>query len=111
MATHNTSSADLLFEFPQQGRTDLLFGEGQASAQQVQITVLGSLPGLRAEVVFIPPAELSLVCALPGLSGQVTVRLAQPITLAIGLPPLTATIDACYESNTEVGRQPQSPTG
>lgn len=100
MATHNTSSADLLFEFPQQGRTDLLFGEGQASAQQVQITVLGSLPGLRAEVVFIPPAELSLVCALPGLSGQVTVRLAQPITLAIGLPPLTATIDARYESNT-----------
>ena len=100
MATHNTSSADLRFEFPQQGRTDLLFGEGQASAQQVQITVLGSLPGLQAEVVFIPPAELSLVCALPGLSGQVTVRLAQPLTLAIGLPPLTATIDAIYESNT-----------
>lgn len=100
MATHNTSSAELLFEFPQQGRTDLLFGEGQASAQHVQITVLGSLPGLRAEVVFIPPAELSLVCALPGLSGQVTVRLAQPLTLAIGLPPLTATIDARYESNT-----------
>jgi len=100
MATHTTSSADLLFEFPQQGRTDLLFGEGQASAQQVQITVLGSLPGLRAEVVFIPPAECTLVAVLPGLSGQVTVRLAQPITLTIGLPPLTAAIDARYESNT-----------
>ena len=93
-------SADLLFEFPQQGRADLVFGDSQHSAQQVEIIVQGRLPGLAAQVVFIPPSELTLAGTLPGLSGHVTVRLAQPVAVVAVLPGLTVSVQAQYESNT-----------
>ena len=93
-------SADLLFEFPQQGRADLVFGDSQHSAQQVEIVVQGRLPGLAAQVVFIPPSELTLAGTLPGLSGQVTVRLARPVAVVAVLPGLTVSVQAAYESNT-----------
>lgn len=93
-------SADLLFEFPLQGRADLVFGDSQSSAQQVEIVVQGRLPGLAAQVVFIPPSEMALVGTLPGLSGQVTVRLAQPVAVVAVLPGLTVSAQAAYESNT-----------
>ena len=93
-------SADLLFEFPQQGRADLVFGDSQHSGQQIEIIVQGRLPGLAAQVVFIPPSELTLAGTLPGLSGQVTVRLAQPVAVVAVLPGLTVSLQARYESNT-----------
>ena len=94
------SGADLLFEFPQQGRTDLLFGEGQVAAQPAEITVQGRLPELAAQVVFIPPSKLTFVGSLPELSGQVTVRLGQPVAVLAVLPGLTVSVEAAYESNT-----------
>jgi hypothetical protein len=93
-------SADLLFEFPQQGRADLVFGDSQHSASSVEITVQVRLPGLAAQVVFIPPSELTFVGPLPGLSGHVIVRLAQPVAVAAVLPGLTVSAQAQYESNT-----------
>lgn len=93
-------SADLLFEFPQQGRADLVFGDSQHNVSLVEITVQGRLPGMAAQVVFIPPSELTLAGPLPVLSGHVTVRLAQPVAVVAVLPGLTVSVQAAYESNT-----------
>ena len=93
-------STDLLFEFPQQYSANLVLGDSQGPAPTVEILVQGTLPGLSAQVVFIPPAEMGLVGKLPGLSGQATLRLAQPVAVQGHLPQLTLSASAAYESNT-----------
>lgn len=113
-AANLDSSADLLFEFPQQGRADLVFGDGQHSASSVEITIQGRLPGLAAQVVFIPPSEMTFAGPLPGLSGHVTVRLAQPVAVVAVLPGLAVSTQVQYESNTSrptvaVQNSPWSP--
>lgn len=90
----------LLFERPPTQNTNLVFGENVVAAR-VDITILGALPGLTANIRLFPPVEIGISGTLPVLSAAIAVRPALPVVVVGTLPQLSLLAQMSYHTNTQ----------
>ena len=94
------TGTDLLFEQASPASAHLVFGAGVA-VTTLSISIVGTLPGLKAHLLMVPPVEMVLVGALPAPTLQLALRPSQPVRLMASLPGLTAVMEGGYFSNTQ----------